>query len=192
MSVEAESAVKDDNTRRAWRLFLGVEGLLLIAIAVTSVFFTFLSARWTLIPITVLWTWLGFTLPICVLYLIGHPPVITLSPLILSAEKRASRRELQGLTALSDDEFYARYYAGSGIPADIPARIRRCLLEFDSLADRLVPADCLLLLDDDLDYADVLHSVAEEFVVAFSEADYPEVDGTLDNLIRLVHARHPG
>ena len=59
MSVEVESAVTDDNTIRTWRLFLDVEGLLLLmAIAMTSVFFTFRAPTWAEIPITILWTWL--------------------------------------------------------------------------------------------------------------------------------------
>ena len=177
-------------SRRRWRLFLAVEGVLLL---------TAIVGLWTAgtlgIPATwllgILWTWLAFTLPIGVLYLIGHLPVMTLSPLLPSAESRAFRQELKCRPAWTDEEFYDRFYAGSGIPRDIPARIRRCLMEFDRLAERVVPTDRLPLLPiiEELDYADVLESVGEELGVALAEADYPAVDGTLDNLIRLVHAR---
>jgi hypothetical protein len=88
-----------------------------------------------------------------------------------------------------NNEFYARFYQGSDIPRDIPVRVRDRLLELDGLADRLVPTDCLPLLVEELDYADVLRWVGREFEVRFTRADYPAVDGTLDNLIRLVHVR---
>jgi hypothetical protein len=52
-----------------------------------------------------------------------------------------------------------------------------------------VPADNLQLLDDELDLGDVLHRAGKHFGVKFTKADYPKVDGTLDNLIRLVHAK---
>jgi hypothetical protein len=169
---------------------VSVEGvLLLVAIALTWAAGSLAPARWLVAALGLLWTWLVCTLPVGVLYLIGRPPVITLSPLIPSAGSRAFRRELRGRVELSDVEFYARFYAGSGIPDDIPARVRRCLREVDPLAVRAAPADCLLLLDDDLDYADVLDRVGQEFGVRFTKADYPAVDGTLDNLLRLVHAR---
>jgi hypothetical protein len=179
-----------DTVRRRWRLFLIAEGILLaVAIAATWVAVSIRPAAWFPVPVGILWTWLVCTLPIAILYLLGCPPVITLSPLIPSAATRAFRKELKRRPSLSDSEFHARFYAGSGIAADIPARVRRCLAEFDPLAERAIPADCLLLLDDDLDYADVLHRVGEEFGVGITEADYAAVDGTLDNLVRLVHAR---
>jgi hypothetical protein len=57
------------------------------------------------------------------------------------------------------------------------------------MADRLVPTDFLPSLDDELDYGDVLDCVGEEFGVTFREVDYAAVDGTLDNLIWLIHGR---
>lgn len=181
----------DDATRRRhWRLFLAVEGiLLLVAIATTWAAVTFHFPKWAAFAVSLLWSWLLCTLPICFLYLIGYPPVITLSPLIPSAEMRAFRRQLKGRPALSDDEFYGLFYAESGIRQDILDRIRRCLLEFDSLTQRAVPTDFLPFLDDELDYADVLYRVGEEFGVRFTKVDFSDVDGTLDNLVQLVHAR---
>jgi hypothetical protein len=172
--------------RRRWRLFLSAEALFLL-LSVALIWAG--PPRWLLIPVSVLGTWLVFTLPICLLYLIGRPPVITLSPLIPSAECRAFRRELKARPRLSDEEFYAQFYAGSGIPKDIPARVRRYLAEINVLADRAVPADNLSLLDDELDLSDILLELQEEFGVRFREVDYAAVDGTLNNLIWLISGR---
>jgi hypothetical protein len=185
----------DDNTvRRRWRIFLAVEGvLLLLALGMTWAVFAFRLAPWVVVLIGLLGVWLGYTLPVAFLYLIGHPPVITLAPLLPSAESRAFRRELRGRPVLSDGEFYARFCEGSGIPGDIPARLRRVFVEIDPLSERAVPNDRLWLLDDELDFADVLDRVGQEFGVRFTRADYPTVDGTLGNLVQLVHARRgPG
>jgi hypothetical protein len=178
-------------SRRRWRLFLAVEGaLLLVAFASTWAAFVVRPGGWVVWPLSVLWTWLVYTLPIAALYLLGRPPVMTLAPLIPSAQSRAFRRELKGRQALSADEFYARFYEGSGVPRDVAVGVRRSLGGFEWLADRrLAPSDYLPWLDDDLDLADVLYRLGREFGVRFTGADYPAVDGTLDNLVRLVHAR---
>jgi hypothetical protein len=185
----------DDNTvRRRWQIFLAVEGvLLLLAVGVTWAISPCPVAPWVAVPISLLWVWLVYTLPVTVLYLVGRPPVMTLAPLWPSAESRAFRRELRSRAALSDDEFYARFYAGSGVPRDVPARLRHVLVEFDPLSERAVPHDRLWLLNDELDFADVLHRAGQEFGVRFTRADYPAVDGTLASLVQLVHARRgPG
>jgi hypothetical protein len=135
--------------------------------------------------------WLINALIVCFLYLIGHPPVMTLSPLIPSVWTRAYRRELRGRPDLDDDEFYALYYAKSDVPPDVVAQVRDCVAEFDPLAKRAAPSDNLQLLEDELDLADLLHAVGTEFGVKFTRRDYPLVDGTLDNLIRLVTDRLP-
>jgi hypothetical protein len=90
---------------------------------------------------------------------------------------------------LTDGEFYGRFYAGSGVPREVVARVRGSLEGFEWLADRLVPSDYLPWLDDDLDLADVLYRLGREFGVRFTKVDYPALDGTVDNLIRLIHAR---
>ena len=62
-------------------------------------------------------------LPICFLILIGKPPIMTLSPLIPSAEERANWKRLKERELLDDDAFYERFYAGTGIPKEIPLRL---------------------------------------------------------------------
>lgn len=114
---------------------------------------------------------------------------MTLVPLVDSAESKAFRKELRERAVLSDAEFYARYYDGSGIPSEISAGVRRALHSVDSLFERAIPTDRLFHLYDELDFGDVLKAIEQEFKIRFSEADRATVDGTLENLIRLVHHR---
>jgi hypothetical protein len=48
-------------------------------------------------------------LPVCFLILIGKPPIMTLSPLIPSAEERANRKRLKQRQLLDDDAFYEQF-----------------------------------------------------------------------------------
>jgi hypothetical protein len=59
-------------------------------------------------------TVLVFDLPVCFFILIGHPPVLTLALLLPSKEEREFHRALRLRPRLSNDEFFARFYAGTG------------------------------------------------------------------------------
>jgi hypothetical protein len=168
---------------------LTVEAVLVLVVVAATWAVVEYRVDWAVVPVSILFGWLTFTLPIAFLYLVGHPPVMTLAPLFPSAESRAFRRELKFRQVLSDDEFHSRFFADGDVPKEVSAGVRRGLLYFDRLADRAVPADNLQFLDDELDLGDVLHRVGKLFGVNFTKADYPKVDGTLDNLIRLVHAK---
>src|SRR5437879_3964613 len=105
----------DENTRkRRYRFFIDLELVLLHVTVLTLV------ALWEARPLrpgllpyaltgllAALLMWHLHAIPICFFYLIGRPIVMTLSPLIPSAESRAFRRPLRERPALSDDDFYA-------------------------------------------------------------------------------------
>jgi hypothetical protein len=172
-------------------MFLVVEGVLLMVLVVG----VWATLTWPIFPqaqaivIGVLGSWLCFSLPVAGLYLFGRAPEMTLSPLWPSPLERAYRLEVGGRPALTDEEFYARFYEGSGIPREIPARIRRCLANMGLFIDRAYPDDMIGYAFDDLDYADVLKRVGREFRIRFSKKDYPLFTGTLRDLIEQIHRR---
>jgi hypothetical protein len=173
-----------------YRLFVTVESvLLLITVLGLAGLFGQSIARLLLALFGFLLLWHLIAIPICFMYLFGTPIVMSLSPLIDSAESRAFRRQLKERPALSDDDFYALFYGGSGIPRDIPARLRHALLSADPLFERAIPSDVLYHLYDDLDIADVVDFVEMEFGIAFTKADHRGIDGTFDNLVQLVRRR---
>jgi hypothetical protein len=194
--------------KHRYRLFITVESILLLITVLLCIGLFALSAAhvdikasgWMLsvliscmVVLPVLSLWHVVALPICFMYLIGKPIIMTLSPLIASAESRAFRKQLRERPTLADEEFYSRYYEGSNIPRDIPARLRRSLGVIDPLIDRVTPFDFLYLLDDELDFNDVICLTEREFGVRFTKMENESIDGTLDNLIRLIHMRiiHP-
>lgn len=172
--------------KRRWRLFFAVEGVLLICVALLFAF----GRKSELAPFfaAILGPLLVFTLPVAVLYLIGRPPTISLDPEGCSPETRAMEKDVGRRVPLSDDEFYFRFYDGSGIARETIARIRRRLRKYiDPISDRLVPTDYLPLLWDWLDFADLFYSLGREFSVTLPpDANF---NGTLDSVIRLVQAQ---
>jgi hypothetical protein len=124
-------------------------------------------------------------LPICVLILIGRPPVITLSPLIPSAEERANWKRLKQRQLLDDDAFYERFYAGTGISKEIPIRLRRSYA-VGLLMDRVWPEDKAVEFDWEVDFGDVLAAAENDFGVRFTNDEAGQIDGSFDSVVRLV------
>jgi hypothetical protein len=182
----------DAPKKRRYRVFFATEAfLLLLTMLLCAGVFAFRPhGTWIACVLATFGMWHIVAIPICFFYLIGKPIVITLSPLVPSAESRAFKRQLQGRSDLSNQEFYTQFYHDSGIPADVPAWVRRSLWELDPLVERASPSDLLYLLDDELDWGDVLDIVGYEFGIRFANTDKEWLNGTLDNLIRLVHERY--
>ncbi len=165
--------------------------LVLTVVACAGMLDRTVPVAWSRSLVLALCMWHLVAIPICIMYLIGHQVVMTLSPLFPSAESRTFVRSLRERMVLSDDELYSRYYEQSQIPKHIPIRVRHALLQIDPLMERVVPADRLYLFDEELDLADVLELTGTEFGLHFSRQELNEFDGTLDGLIQLVHSRTP-
>jgi hypothetical protein len=174
-----------------WRFFLVVEGVLIVGF-MTGTFLVFsrhYNAKAFVLMIIAVGTWLFFSLPICFLYLIGRPPIITLAPLLPSADSRAFKRALRARPEFRDDEFYARFYHGTGVPKDIPIRLRRSLLSISPILQHVYPADYLLTIEDELDVVDLVRLIEDEFGVRFSIADVRRSEGTFDGFVRVLQAK---
>src|SRR5262245_46643638 len=99
--------------------------------------------------------------------------------MLSTSESREFQRRLRKQPALSDDEFYEQYYRGSDVPRDTVVRLRHCLIqEFDPLVEHAFPSDCLALLNDEIDFADVLWRVGRDLNIRFIRTDYKNIDGT--------------
>jgi hypothetical protein len=123
--------------------------------------------------------------PICCMILIGKPPIMTLLPLIPSAEERTHWKRLKERPLLDDDAFYERFYAGTGIPKEIPLRLRTLYAE-QLLMDAVWPEDKAVEFDWELDFGDLLGMVEAVFSVRFTEEDITHIDGSFDSVVRLV------
>lgn len=133
---------------------------------------------------------LVFTLPICVLTLLGHQPVMTLSPLVPSSHQRAKWRDMRQRPELSDKEFYFQFYGSTGIPEEIPLRLRGVYAGQLGIS-RVLPNDKATDFDEELDFCDLLFAVAEEFSIEFTEAEVKELAtvGTFEAIVRCVASK---
>lgn len=114
-----------------------------------------------------------------------------------SASEREYAETLRRRPRLTESEFYDAFYAETGIPRAIPARLRKLLESIigDDLA-ALQPEDNIAMIYDGLDFADVLYRVEREFhlriplTVFRPPSDTPgafqtdPIDGTFDSLVR--------
>jgi hypothetical protein len=187
----ADQPPTDPVLRRRWRVFLTIEFALLCGwvlgawSTVNSPVFPKVQA----VFLSVVGAWLFFSLPVAVLYLLGRPPVMSLSPLWPSSQMLAYWREVGARPVLTDEEFYTRFYQGSEIPYDIAAKVRHSLADLELLIERAYPTDVIAYADDELDFADVIFRVGRQFGVRFTKEDYPRFTGTLGNLIDQITER---
>ena len=137
------------------------------------------------------WAWgcwgivFAVTFPLCLLILVGHPPVMSLSPLLSSASERAKWRELRRRPLLDDRQFYQRFYAVSGIPAGVPLRPRQVYAEQLGM-DRVWPEDRAVEFIEQLDFRDLLDAVAGKFGIHFSEEQFDSLDGSFGSLVQCI------
>ena len=131
----------------------------------------------------ILGTVLIFDLPVCLLILIGRPPLMTLAPLLPSADERRFRRAVHERPLLSDDEFYDRFYRDSEVPSHIPCRLRKIYAAQLGM-DRVWPEDKATDFDGELDLADLLIDVADEFGVQFTDEEIKQMDGSFDSIVK--------
>jgi hypothetical protein len=176
--------------RRRWGIFLITE-FVLVCVAF-YLFFEPHYFRWVGIAFGIVGTWLGFTLPIAFLYLIGKPPVMSLAPLLSSREARAYQRELQARRNIDDNAFLERFYSQTDVPRDIPIRLRRLFVqELDSLFLRMHPEDQFVWLVEDIDLSPFIRMVEREFAVTLTHEVCAKID-TFDWLVRYIAvARNP-
>ena len=123
----------------------------------------------------------------------GEPPELNLSPLFPTRDERAFHRTLEARPGLDDDAFFAAFYADTGVPPDLPARLRADLaaaLGFDrEELESLHPRDPLGLLDPEVDFADLFWRLERTFGITLPRAEWATWDGTFDGLVRWVRIR---
>jgi hypothetical protein len=114
------------------------------------------------------------------------------TPIFLGkAGGRRYARDLRGRPLLDDRAFSEAYYGGSGIPENIPVRSRKVYAEqLGRLGLRVRPEDRATDFYPDLDLADLLSDVGDEFGIKILDEAMREVDGSFDAAVRYL-ASHP-
>ena len=88
---------------------------------------------------------------------------------------------------MDDQAFHEAHYGGSGIPEDIPIRVRKVYVE--QLGDcwkgvRL--DDNVCESDPDLDLAELLYEIEDELGIKIAWDEMRKLDGTFDAIVRYV------
>ena len=88
---------------------------------------------------------------------------------------------------LDDQAFYGAWYDGSGFPEDIPIRVRKvCVEQLGDCRKGVRPDDNVCESDPDLDLAELLYEIEDEFGIKMSDEDMKRMDGTFDTIVRYV------
>jgi hypothetical protein len=124
---------------------------------------------------------LVFDLPVCALVIIewlksGHPPPLSLWPLVPSREEREFRRRLRTRPPLDDEAFFQQHFAESRVPRELPGKLRATLEDIFGLSfAALDPDDNLAHADWEMDWADVLDRIEEDFQISFPADSLTEI-----------------
>jgi hypothetical protein len=186
LCVTSESTTAADSRwKRRWRYYLA--GQFVVVVLVLGGGWSLLQSdsrnRFAIWSVSLTGAYLVFSLPVCVLYLMGRVHDIDLSPLVSSKASREYLRQLKARPEFSDDEFLRRFFSDTDIPPVIPVAIRRSIRDvFGRVADRVQPDDPLYLLNDDWDLADLLWRVGRELNIKFPRDEYDQWDGTISGL----------
>jgi hypothetical protein len=100
------------------------------------------------------------------------------------------RRDMKLRSPLDADDFYTRFYAGTNLPRDLVSRFREFEAKFWSIDAGMVrPQDDYVRIHGDLDSADFIKAIEQEFGITLSDADCEKLDGSFDTLVRYLHSR---
>jgi hypothetical protein len=116
-----------------------------------------------------------------------------LGDLIFYASHSSLGSELAARPELDDQAFYEACYGGSGVPPDIPIRVREVYVEqFGDCWSGVRPGDNVCEAYPELDLAELLSEIEDEFGIKIPEEDMKRMDGTFDAIVRYVALlRHP-
>ena len=88
---------------------------------------------------------------------------------------------------MDDQAFHEAHYGGSGISEDIPIRVRKVYVE--QLGDcwkGVRPDDNVCESDPDLDLAELLFEIEDDFGIKIPWDEMRKLDGTFDAIVRYV------
>lgn len=99
-------------------------------------------------------------------------------------------REMDARLHVDDKIFYDSYYAGTGIPNDIPIRLRRLVAhQLGRPWEKVVPSDNLPSIDPELDMYELLVEIDEEFKVSIAETEVAGQLDTFDSIVQCLFAQ---
>lgn len=121
---------------------------------------------------------------------IFYIPCEILFSIIGRPEEWAYLLEVDARPLLGDDEFYAVHYEARNVSREIPIRLRKLYARSLGRAWlKVQPRDKFTDAYGDLDFADLLDDVQDEFGIVIPELERDEMDGSFDSVVMLL-AKH--
>jgi hypothetical protein len=85
---------------------------------------------------------------------------------------RAYAAELRERPAVSNHELFQSHFGGSGVPYDVPGRVRRIFAEeLGYPAEKLLPDDDFMFLLNELDAGPLIEALEREFSVTLTHEE---------------------
>jgi acyl carrier protein len=110
-----------------------------------------------------------------------------LSDLLYYAFSSRFEHELLSRPQPDDQAFYKAHYGDSGIPEDIPIRVRKVYVEqLGDCWNGVRPDDNVRDACPEVDLAELLYEIEDEFGIKISDEDMKRMDGTFDAIVRYV------
>jgi acyl carrier protein len=99
-------------------------------------------------------------------------------------------REQMSRPQLDDQAFYEAHYSGSGIPEDIPIRVRKVLvIQLGDYWMSVRTDDSVCDSDPDVDLAELLYEIEDEFGIKIPDEALESMEGTFDGIVRFVASK---
>jgi hypothetical protein len=96
-------------------------------------------------------------------------------------------REMSARPLLSDDEFYETFYGTTDIPVDIPIRLRKLYAyQLGDAWQKIWPQDVVTKASANLNFADLLAKVEDEFGVTIPREAMQTMDGSFGGIVQYV------
>ena len=89
--------------------------------------------------------------------------------------------------AMDDETFYRTYYGNTDIPREIPIRVRRVFVEqLGSRWGRVEPGDRPAEEEGELDFAELIYEIEDEFGIKVGDEDMQRLVGVDDSFDGIV------
>jgi hypothetical protein len=100
---------------------------------------------------------------------------------------RAYDAELRERPAVSDYELFQSHFGGSGVPHDVPGKVRRFFAkELGYPAEKLLPDDDFMFMFNEIDAGPLIEALEREFRVTFTDDEVARTAPTIRAVCLLI------
>lgn len=88
-----------------------------------------------------------------------------------------------------DETLYHLHYASTGIPHEVPLRVRKVLIEQLGRRWSSVQPEDDLIEDDELDFFEIMNEIGDEFGISIPEEEMRTIHTSFDSVVRYIAGR---